>query len=229
MSFNIQLPPLSFHRAFSNVQATTFWLLAYLLSDHDLYTAIQRETSPAFRDGILDTNYITQDCPLLMSTYLEVLRLHISSNSVRVVAAPTTFGDRILEPGNILMVPFGYMHRNPRAWGDEHSKFNPMRFMTKSKAQATNNPSYRPFGAGSNSCPGKALAIRQVLASVACLMYTYDLDAPRINGREQSRPVAHHATPTIGTSVPKGGKDLVVELTPTNLEPIRHIIATTSF
>jgi cytochrome P450 len=207
------------------VQATTFWLLTYLLFDRELYTAIQEEIGPAFHDGLFDTNYIIQNCPLLTSTYSEVLRLHISSNSVRIVDAPTKFGDKILQPGNVLMVPFGHMHKNARAWGKDYATFDPTRFFHTEKVKAASNPAYRPFGAGGNSCPGKALAIRQVLSSVAYLIKTYDLRAPNIDGKQQSMPVALHSTPTIGTSVPKAGKDLVVELTPGVSERVHHIVA----
>lgn len=207
------------------MQATTFWLISYLVHDKSLYAEIQKEITPAFQNGVLDTNYITQSCPLLLSTYSEVLRLHISSNSVRIVDSPTRFGDKVLEPGNVLMVPFAHMHRNAQAWGDDHSRFNPIRFLPTNKANETKNPSYRPFGAGGNSCPGKALAIRQVLSSVAYLMHTYDLCAPQINGKDQPMPLALHSTPTIGTSVPKVGKDLVVGLTPRLTEHVDRIIA----
>jgi cytochrome P450 len=207
------------------VQTTTFWFLSYLLFDRELYTATQEEIGPAFHDGVFDTNYIITNCPLLMSTYSEVLLLHISSNSVRIVDASTKFGNKILQPGNILMVPFAHMHRNSRAWGQNCAKFHPTRFLHTEKAKVTSNPSYRPFGAGGNSCPGKALAIRQVLSSVTYLMKTYDLRAPHIDGKQQSMPVALHSTPTIGTSVPKAGKDLVVELTLGVSEPIHYIIA----
>jgi cytochrome P450 len=197
--------------------------MSYLVFNDSLFRAIQDEIRPAFKSGTLDTDYITQSCPLLMSTYNEVLRLHVSSNSVRIVDTTTKFGDKILEPGNILMVPFAYMHRNPRAWGEDHSRFDPTRFLPTRKDNSINNPAYRPFGSGGNSCPGKAFAIRQVLSSVAYFMHTYDIRAPEKDGKRQSMPVALHSVPTIGTSVPQAGKDLVVRLTPRQLEPIRHI------
>lgn len=143
-------------------------------------------------------------------------------------AAPTRFGDKILEPGHVLMVPFGYMHRNSRAWGDDHSKFNPTRFLQTKKSNSINNPAYRSFGASENSCPGKALAIRQVLSSVAYLMHTYDICAPDTEGKRQFMPVALHSMPTIGTSVSQAGKDLVEQLTPRPSEPVHHIIETAS-
>lgn len=158
-----------------------------------------------------------------MSTYNEVLRLHVSSNSVRIVDAPTQFGDKTLKPGNILMVPFGYMHRSSRTWGEDHSSFDPTRFLSTRIDNSIKNPAYRPFGAGGNSCPGKTLAIRQVLSSVAYLMHKYDICAPRKEGKEQSMPTALHSVPTIGTSVPQDGRDLVVQLTPRYLELIDDI------
>jgi cytochrome P450 len=126
------------------------------------------------------------------------------------------------------MVPFGYMHHNARAWGADNSKFNPTRFLRTKEGHAVNNPAYRPFGAGGNSCPGKALALRQVLSSVAYFLHTYDLSVPIIGGKKQSMPIALSSTPTIGTSVPQAGKDLIVQLSPRLSEPVSHIIATSS-
>jgi len=57
-------------------------------------------------------------------------------------------------------------------------------------------------------------------------MHTYTLRAPQVRGKDQPRPIALHSTPTIGTSVPKIGENLVVELIPTHFEPVHYIFAT---
>jgi cytochrome P450 len=166
---------------------------------------------PGFHDGIMDGHYIAEKCPLLESAFHEVLRLHITSNTVRYVEAETTFQGKILEPGNPLMMPLLQLNHLPDIWGRDHNTFNPTRFL-RNKGLASHT-AFRPFGGGPNLCPGKAFASRQVITYVAYLLYKFDVHLPELNGKPQQFPKNQHDTLAFGVAVPKPGTDYVVELT----------------
>ncbi|KAF2806677.1 cytochrome P450 [Mytilinidion resinicola] len=217
------LTSVLYEAAFANVHATAFWLLSYILFDNNLRSALCAEILPAFKDGQFDTTYIVQNCPLLESCFREVCRLHIVSYSVRLIEAQTKFGDKVLEPGNMLLVPFGQLHHDENVWGSDHAKFSPTRFLHSKGNSLASNQSYRPFGGGANLCPGKAFANRQVLSFTAYILYSYEVSVPLVDGKAQRMPLIQDNIPTFGTSVPQPGMDPLIDLTPRIIEPIQSI------
>jgi hypothetical protein len=216
------LTSIMYLAAFANVHSTSFWLLSYIAFDPDLKAALLAEIMPAFQNGKFDTNYIVNHCPLLDSCFREVLRLHIVSFSLRLIDAPTHFSGKTLEPGNILLVPFGRLHHDEAVWGNNHHQFSPTRFLKNGLAS---HPAYRPFGGGLNACPGKALAARQTLSYVAFMLYSYEIAVPEMNGKVQQVPLADENTPTFGTSVPRKGMDPTVDLSPSSRPPVEFVIS----
>jgi cytochrome P450 len=169
----------------------------------------------------MDAFYIAEKCPLLGSAFQEVLRLHITSNGVRYVEQPTTFGEKILGAGHQLMIPLRQLNHSERIWGTDHDRFDPERFL-KNKTLASHT-AFRPFGGGINLCPGKSFASRQVLSYVAYLLYTLDISLPPRKGVPQQIPLKKHETLAFGVSVPKRGMDLELELRASKNAPIREV------
>jgi hypothetical protein len=196
--------------AFANVHASTYWLICYILFDPNLKAAIMEEFAPAFKDGVIDVAYIIDSCPLLDSAFRETLRLHITSNTVRYIEAPTRVQDKILEPGNQLMIPLRQLGHADEIWGAGHEGFDPARFV-RDKSLASHT-AYRPFGGGAWLCPGKKFAARQILTTVSYILHTYEIDLPSVEGKPQSFPRNEHENLAFGVSVPKTGMDPVIKL-----------------
>jgi cytochrome P450 len=207
---NAALLSVIYLAAFANVHASTYWLLCYILFDPKLKTAILEEIAPAFTNGTMDVAYITEHCSLLDSAFRETLRLHITSNTVRFTEAPTRVQDKILEPGNQLMIPLRQLGHAEEIWGGGHEGFDPARFV-RDKSLASHT-AYRPFGGGAWLCPGKKYAARQVLSYVAYMLYMYDIDLPLVDGKPQQFPKNEHENLAFGVSVPKTGMDPRIEM-----------------
>ncbi|KAF2260651.1 cytochrome P450, partial [Lojkania enalia] len=207
---NAALLSVIFLAALANVHATSYWLLCYILFDTSLKTAIQKEIAPAFNNGVMDATFVTENCPLLDASFREVLRLHITSNTVRYIEAPTRVQDKLLEPGNQIMIPLRQLGHSENIWGANHDTFDPMRFV-RNKTLASHT-AYRPFGGGAWLCPGKKYAARQVLNYVAYLLYIYEIEVPLLRGKSQLFPRTKHETLAFGVSVPKTGMDPIVKM-----------------
>ncbi|KAH8699446.1 cytochrome P450, partial [Phaeosphaeriaceae sp. PMI808] len=207
---NAALLSVIYLAALANVHATSYWLLCYILFSPSLKAAIRNEITPAYKSDTLDATYIAEKCPLLDSCFREVLRLHITSNTVRFVEAPTRVQDKVLEPGNQIMIPLRQLGHSDRIWGANHEGFDPERFI-KDKSLASHT-AYRPFGGGAWLCPGKKYAARQVLNYVAYLLYMYDINLPLVDRKPQPFPKNEHENLAFGVSIPKTGMDPIIEM-----------------
>lgn len=87
-----------------NVYKFAFWLTAHLARDSALQEKIRQEVTPAVRDRVIDEKYLQEQCPVLESLSLEVLRLTVISPHARVLVEPTVLGGKTLKPGNKIMV-----------------------------------------------------------------------------------------------------------------------------
>lgn len=184
--------------ALANVHAAAYWMFCHILYDQHLKSALLKECAPAFQTNELDVQYIQDKCPLLDSAFREILRLHVTSNTGRFIDAPTRIGDKVLEPGNFLVLPLRHLGHLQTIWGGDHAAYNPTRFL-KNK-QLESHPVYRPFGGGPLLCPGKRFATRTVLTYVAYLLHTLDIE---LESKEAPFPELAHNTSAFGVSVPK--------------------------
>ncbi|KAF9699632.1 hypothetical protein EKO04_002456 [Ascochyta lentis] len=165
-----------------NTPPTLFWTLFHIYSNPMLLEQLRAEISGALMVGsrdehaprILDSGKITNNCPLLHSTFKEVLRVHASSLSTRIVLEDTSIGnDILLKKGSLVHMPSKCLHSDEKHFGPNADMFDPARFLgdTLSKPQIA----FRPFGGGSTLCPGRQFATMQILSITALVLLSYDL------------------------------------------------------
>lgn len=242
----------------SNTTPGAFWMVWHVLSDPVVLADCRREIEdlttmeiiPKWHsDGRLvqkeictiDYTKLTdrRACPVLMSTWQEVLRFNHVGISARVVMQDVFLGGYLLKKGSTAMVVSPVMHSDTTVWGSSAREFQHRRFsLTYSNAdgrehftssgnhdektagegqrKASNldkSPAYRNFGGGSTLCPGRHLATQEVLSLVALLVMRFDVHPAR--GRHWISPRKDVPGPT-SMPIPVAGEpsDLRVEMVP---------------
>lgn len=121
------------HRINGNAYKSCFWLLAHILHDPSLLEDIRTEIDQAFWNGgdVCSSPNIArllEDCPLLNSTYDEILRYTNNAMGVRLVVNQTRIGGKTLRPWRKLLMPYRQMHLDGDVWGSGAANFDPNRF-----------------------------------------------------------------------------------------------------
>lgn len=173
-----------------NATPTLFWTILQIYSDPTLLADIRAEIaafitteSPAEgpRKHILDINTLQDACPLLVSTYREVLRHRTQAPTSRWVTQDTILADKyLLKKDSILLIPGALIHADPAVWGPDAKEFNPRRFMGKTDVKAGAN---RTWGGGQTLCPGRFFATMEITCSVAMMVARFDLQPVGNGGR----------------------------------------------
>lgn len=161
----------------------------------------------------MDVAYLVNDCPLLNSTYLEVLRLVNGAMSIRRVEVDTNVSGKLLRAGGLVAIPYHQLHYNPNVWGHSAQSFNPERFMKQPKLGS--HSSFRPFGGGVSYCPGRHLAKAEVCGFVAAVISRFDIDVPPgPDGKDQPFPVMDTTKPATGITSCVENMDLYIDIRP---------------
>ena len=183
-------------------------MLAFILHDSELYTALIEEIQPAFTNGAETPNaqYLLEDCTRLNAAWDETIRMSAFSASVRHVTEDTVIGGKLLRKGNRLMIPYRQLHFDQTVFGAQIESFVSDRFL-KDKT-LTKGGSWRPFGGGTTQCPGRFAAKQVVISFIAILLKRFHV---QVNGR-QKFPEGQLGKPVLGIMANKG--DLEVRITP---------------
>ena len=170
----------------ANTILTIFYLLVHIYNDPNLVSDIRKEL---VNQCLLGTpEEIAQNpkllsmpeiCPILRSTFQELLRVHALGTSARFVLEDVVLDDKfLLQKGMIVQMPMAVMHSDSTAWGEDVNEFQPRRFLKQKDSGSThkkNLTAYRPFGGGASLCPGRHFVTLETMALVACMVSRFDL------------------------------------------------------
>ena len=172
-----------------NTAPALFWLLVHVYSDLDLLGRLRREVDgiilvrgskvPGQPFHCLDVEKIRVSCPLMLSTYQEVLRTRSRAMSSRVVLEDTVVDERyLLHKDCYLQMPSYVLHADKASWGPNVQQFDPERFLKRHKSDGDYKPrsgTFRAFGGGQSLCSGRHFATMEDLASFAMIVARYDI------------------------------------------------------
>ncbi|OJJ44465.1 hypothetical protein ASPZODRAFT_72081 [Penicilliopsis zonata CBS 506.65] len=180
----------------SNTVPACFWVLYNLYARPELLSEIRQELATNAmivsheNHRIIDISAIRDACPLLLSTYQEILRYESASAPTRFVTEDTLLQDRyLLKRGSLVNIPGERMGWNEQVWGSSAGEFNPRRFIKSD----TNNSNTRrigafvTFGVSPVICPGRHFATSEILGLVAMMVLRFDMfpingwKTPKIN------------------------------------------------
>ena len=181
-----------------------FWLLCYVLSSPSLLDEIRSEIATIIirkdEEVILDVSQLQRNCPLLVSTWQETLRMANATVSNRVVKEDMLLDDMyLLKKGAVIQMPSGTMHSSKEIWGSDADEFNARRFLKPRKKMQ--KMGFIPFGGGAILCPGRYFATTEILGVAATLFVGYefqmkdggDLKLPGMKRQGMSVQVKHPA------------------------------------
>jgi cytochrome P450 len=167
-----------------NTAPAAFWTLLLLHGHPGLVEDIRKEIdacteTTTAEDGsslkTLDINTLKESCPLLLSSYQEVLRYRTMGTSVRRVMEDTYLDQWLLKKGAMLQIPSRVIHQDADLWGAAVAAFNPRRFLPEEKSNRPRDICFRGFGGGKTLCPGRHFATNEVLAVVAAFIARFDM------------------------------------------------------
>ncbi|KAI0378109.1 cytochrome P450 [Hypomontagnella monticulosa] len=199
-----------------NTAPAAFWSLVLLYSHPGLLDDIRKEidacTETFTENGstikTLDITSLKESCPLLLSSYQEVLRYYSMGTSVREVMEDTYLDQWLLKKGAMLQMPSRIIHQDAGLWGSSVADFNPRRFLPEEKQNRPRDVCFRAFGGGKTLCPGRHFATNEILAVVALFVARLDM-----------KPVGGHwklpttANTNVAAVVMEPDNDVDVEIT----------------
>ena len=212
----------------SNVQMTTFWMMAHLLERPALAAAVREEifvamtatesTESAFGDTLAEvvTRDLVSCCPLLNSAFNEVLRVHSTGSTVREVVRPVRVRGKSIPLGTKVLLPQRQLLLATEAFGSDAREVDLSRFLKDKSLER--HAYYRPFGGGITLCSGRVIGRREVLAFVALALWRYDMQ-PVKAGEEafgvkgMPFPKLDEGKPSLGMSKQVEGDDVIVKVT----------------
>ena len=171
----------------ANTIPSIFYTLVHIYSDPGLISDIRNELKTSGFAGTpeqISQNpgllAMPETCPLLYSTWQEVLRVHALGAGARYVLEDTMLDDKfLLRKGMVVQMPMAVMHSDVAAWGEDVKEFQPRRFMkqksTSKEGFKQNLTAYRPFGGGASMCPGRHFVTLETMAFAACMVSRFDL------------------------------------------------------
>ncbi|KAG6910306.1 hypothetical protein DXG01_011703 [Tephrocybe rancida] len=186
----------------SNHMRTTFWVMAYILTDKDVFSRIRTEIRAALADKFSDVNAFlnmdptTLDGPdfnLLTSTVTEVLRLTALPASFREVLHDTFIagdnGDSIyLQKGEFATADVRGMHLDPAVYDDPEA-FRADRFLNEQGVyKYPNEKTFAVFGGGSHACKGRLYAIHSIRVFVILCFHLFDMAPVSVDGSTTTLP-----------------------------------------
>ncbi|CEJ57042.1 hypothetical protein PMG11_05750 [Penicillium brasilianum] len=167
----------------SNTVPAMFWCLFDLYDRPKLLDELRKEIEEnaivvaADRTHSINLTAIREQCPLLLSTFQEILRTRSNSSPTRLVTKDTLLADKyLLKAGNTVSMPSNPMARRQEVWGDTSESFDERRFMNSGEKKDSRRPGgFLTFGLSPTICPGRHFASSEILLLVAMVILRYDI------------------------------------------------------
>ena len=164
-----------------NTVPAVFWMIYYIYSNPEVLEELRQEL-PAISvlkpndHSIrkLDISQIKTSCPILISTFQEVLRHRGMYNAVRQVMEDTVLdGKYLLKKGGMVQMPTRVIHTDPEIWDPDVRQFQNKRFLRQGKPshhRPNNAAALLAFGSGNSLCPGRHFATTEIMTVVAMFL-----------------------------------------------------------
>ena len=178
-----------------NTVPATCWTLYYVYSQPKLLEEVRAAISSHIRlspqgpTRHINLAEVAAECPLVASIVHETLRVLSVGTSTRKVLKDTLIdGQYLLKKGSTVLIPSAELHTTSSVWGSPSTAFDARRFCPDQKFEARKPTSeYRPFGGGSFLCPGRFLAVNEIIIILVIMVLKYNLD-PVEHNRSWSWP-----------------------------------------
>lgn len=123
----------------ANTIPSLFYMLVRIYADQKLLQNIRDELESTAVENcsekskrVLMILSMREKCPLLHSTFQELLRFHAKGANARYVREDTMLDDQyLLKKGMIVHMPMAVMHFDPTIWGPDATEFKAERFLKK--------------------------------------------------------------------------------------------------
>jgi cytochrome P450 len=167
----------------SNVINVISWALCHILADLELRDALVEELKILVDTSsstylIIDADRIRNNCPLLVATWYELLRVYGDSPVARGVHKDSLFdGKYRLKKGSIIMTPIHLHNFDKNVWGEHAGSFQPRRFLQNGESvDAELVKHLNVFGLpGMHQCPGRYLGFTMTLAFLGKILLEFDI------------------------------------------------------
>ena len=168
----------------SNTVPSSFWMLFDIYSRPELLALLREEITQnalTIEDNgrniynKLDLARLRDQCPNLISTFQEVLRLRTDGAGTRFVEKDITLDKQyLLKKGSIIQIPTRSIHHETSSWS-KPGNFKYDRFIT-AKTQSSGRVSrFLSFGMAPNICPGRHFASGEIVALTAMILLRYEI------------------------------------------------------
>ncbi|KAI5917892.1 cytochrome P450 [Camillea tinctor] len=159
-----------------------FWMIYHIFSNPTVLKDVKAELFKGVQEddsGVctIDLSYVKGSCPILLSTFKEMMRVNASSSATRIAMEDYLLnGKYLLKKGSTIMMPATVQHTDRLIWGDNIDEFDHMRFVRKPGTKRPNPVAFRGFGGGTTLCPGRHFASTEILMYSALMVLRFDLE-----------------------------------------------------
>lgn len=173
----------------TNSVASAFWMVYHIFSDPVVLNDCRNEVEQLVevdKEGVstVDLVKVKSSCPILLSTWQEMLRYSHIGIAARVVMNDTIFaGQYLLKKGATVMTVTPVQHTETSLWGPNVNDFDHRRFLREPGRKRTNPVAFRAFGGGTVLCPGRHFVSTEVMSFAALLLLRFELKPATRDGK----------------------------------------------
>ncbi|KAL8638586.1 MAG: hypothetical protein Q9228_004276 [Teloschistes exilis] len=167
------------HAILANTLPTAFWTVYHIFADatvlEEVRTAVMPLVTTKTTNGVVTHQFDfgrIRDVPILRSVMHEALRHYANGTGTRILMEDTLLNGRyLLKKNSFVFMPNRSYHFDASVWGPTVDAFDAQRFVNFKPPSA----SFRAFGGGVNTCPGRFFAMNEILAISALLVLRVDI------------------------------------------------------